>query len=237
MSNYVSTLGSNINILLICTTDMTIGGQTYAANQPFTYLKNVMASVSSQTAMPQASNLSPSNPGLHLVDSTQFLNQLVISNVPYTQKVKSLFFSPVAGQVLENYDWMQVSACESKLRGIPSNIFVYKDGALLTNEQYTIEGQWLKIRQEDYDTDATFLAGYSYPDENLSAFRSENYPYFKAVLYIKGNVANKTSDQTIIFEKVSLIPQTTLDFLPNSQNFVTLNFGIIDAAKTVRLKI
>lgn len=232
MANYISTLGSTCKALILCTTDTIINGQSYKANQPVIYLTDVQASIDSQVVTPQASNLSPTNKGLHLLDGTEYLDQLIINNVPYSKKVQNLFFYP-ATTVLENYDWMRVNAEEVKLRAQPIDIYVYKNGELI--EDYNVDGDWLMI--QDYDEMANYVAGYSYVDNNLKQFTNPHYPYFKVVLYTKGNSNNKTVDQIFIFNKVALIPQTALQFMPNTQNFVTLNFGIIDADKTVRMKI
>lgn len=234
MANYLSTLGSDINVLMLCATDMEINGEQYVAEQPFTYLKGVTASIDSQTVIAQTATTSPSYKGLHLLDGQQYLDQIVLNNVPFSKKVQGLFFNKQGNSTYNNFDWTPVVNAQQKLKGEPIQIFVYKNGTLMS-EGYEIDGQWLKM--SDYDTTNSYLVGYSYRDEQLFAFTSKNYPYFKLVLSIKGNVANKTSDQTIIFEKVALIPQTALNFLPNTQNFVSLNFGIIDAEKTVRMKI
>lgn len=231
MSNYLSTLGSDVNVLLLCPVAMEINGHSYSAGEPFTYLKGVTASIDSQIATPQASTLSPSNRGLHLLDATQYLDQLILNNVPYSKKVQGLFFQSTGSY--PNVEWTRVNAVQTKLRVGATSIFLYKDGVF--SADYAVTGDWLTIT--NFDAAATYMLNYLYPDNGFAAFKSENYPYFKAVLYIKGNVANKTSDQTIVFEKLALVPQTALNFLPNAQNFVTLNFGIIDADKTVRLKI
>ena len=239
MANYLSTLGSDINVLMLCAVDMEINGKQYAAGEPFTFLKSISASIDSQTITPQAATLSPTNRGLHLLDSTQYLDQIVLTNVPYTKKIQGLFFSQRPGTTNENFEWVPVAVPQVKLKAMPTKSFVYKNGELLDTLEYTIteseNGVWFVIA--NYDEEAQYIIGYSYADDHLVSFQSKNYPYFKLVLYIKGNVANKTSDQVIVLEKVSLIPQTALSFLPNSQNFVTLNFGIIDAEKTVKVKI
>ena len=239
MANYLSTLGSDINVLMLCAVDMEIDGKSYVAGEPFTFLKGVTASIDSQTITAQTGVATPTNRGLKVLDSIQYLDQIVLNNVPYTKKVQSLFFNKQEITQYENFEWSPLTVAQTKLRAMPTKIFVYKNGQLLDVSEYTItqpaESVWLTINE--FDEAAQYNVGYSYVDDRLVAFQSKNYPYFKLVLYIKGNVANKTSDQVIVLEKVSLIPQTALNFLPNAQNFVTLNFGIIDADKTVRLKI
>lgn len=239
MANYLSTLGSDINVLMLCAVNMEIDGKAYMAGEPFTFLKGVTAAIDSQSITAQNGVATPTNRGLKILDSIQYLDQIVLNNVPYTKKVQSLFFNKHEASNYENFEWSPLTVAQTKLRAMPTQIFVYKNGDLLNDSEYTItqlaEAVWLTIN--DFDDAAQYMVGYSYVDDRLVAFQSQNYPYFKLVLYIKGNVANKTSDQVIVLEKVSLIPQTVLNFLPNAQNFVTLNFGIIDAEKTVRLKI
>ena len=239
MANYLSTLGSDINVLMLCAVDMEIDGKPYIAGEPFTFLKGVTASIDSQTITAQNSVVTPTNRGLKILDSVQYLDQIVLNNVPYTKKVQGLFFNKREEGSYENFEWSPLTMAQTKLRAMPTQIFVYKNGDLLNDSEYVVvqsaEAIWLTINE--FDDAAQYIVGYSYVDDRLVAFQSKNYPYFKLVLYIKGNVANKTSDQVIVLEKVSLIPQTALNFLPNAQNFVTLNFGIIDAEKTVRLKI
>ena len=89
--NNVSALGSIVDALILCSCDMTIGGHNYQAGEPFTYLRQVTVNIESQSAAPQTTTLTPSNRGMRLVDAVNYLNRLILSNVPMTNKIKSLF--------------------------------------------------------------------------------------------------------------------------------------------------
>lgn len=231
--NNVSALGSIVDALILCNCDMTIGGHDYQAGEPFTYLRQVTVNIESQSASPQATTLTPSNRGMQLVDAVNYLNRLVISNVSMTNKIKSLFFNPAENKVMT--EWKPVLAVKTKLEHADAfNPFVYEEGVLLPAIRYTIEGGWLTIA--DFDEIKHYNICYSH-NEALSSFVVENYPYFKIILLAQGNVNGKTSDQRLVFEKVSLMPQTQFTFAAATQNNVTLVFGIIEPDKTVAVKI
>ena len=231
--NNVSALGSIVDALILCNCDMTIGGHNYQAGEPFTYLRQVTVNIESQSASPQATTLTPSNRGMQLVDAVNYLNRLAISNVSMTNKIKSLFFNPAENKIMT--EWKPVLAVKTKLEHADAfNSFVYEEGILLPVTRYTIEDGWLTIA--DFDEVKHYNICYSH-NEALSSFVVENYPYFKIILLAQGNVNGKTSDQRLVFEKVSLMPQTQFTFAAATQNNVTLVFGIIEPDKTVAVKI
>lgn len=231
--NNVSALGSIVDALILCNCDMTIGGHNYQAGEPFTYLRQVTINIESQSAAPQTTTLTPSNRGMQLVDAVNYLNRLILSNVPMTNKIKSLFFEKAANNTM--VEWMPITAPTTKLEHADAfNPFVYEEGVLLPAARYTIEDGWLTIA--DFDEIKHYNICYSH-SEALSSFVVENYPYFKVILLAQGNVNGKTSDQRLVFEKVSLMPQTQFTFAAATQNNVTLVFGIIEPDKTVAVKI
>ena len=231
--NNVSAIGSVVDALILCTCDMTIGDHDYHAGEPFTYLRQVSVNIESQSVSPQSTVLTPSNRGMQLVDAVNYLNRLVISNVSMTNKIKSLFFKQAASNTM--VEWMSITVPKMKLAHADAfNPFVYEEGILLPAARYIIEDGWLTIA--DFDEIKHYNICYSY-SEALSSFVVENYPYFKIILFAKGNVDGKTSDQRLVFEKVSLMPQTQFTFAAATQNNVTLVFGIIEPDKTVAVKI
>lgn len=231
--NNVSAIGSIVDALIICNSEMTIGDRTYAAGEPFTYLRQVSATIDSQSVSPQQTVTTPSNRGMQYVDAINFVNRLVLSNVSMTAKVKSLFFKLEQGKTM--VEWVEVTAPKMKLEHADAfNPFVYENAVLLPSERFTIEDGWLTIA--DFDEEKHYNICYSH-NEDLSSFVVENYPYFKVILLAQGNINGKTSDQRLIFEKVSLMPQTQFTFNAAIQNSVSLVFGIIEPDKTVAVKI
>lgn len=231
--NNVSAVGSVVDALILCNCELTIGDRTYQAGEPFTYLRQVNATIDSQSTAPQQTVVTPTNRGMQYVDAINFVNRLVLTNVPMTTKIKSLFFKPAQNKVM--VEWMPVTDPKTKLEHADAfNPFVYKEGILLAANQYAIEDGWLTIA--DFDEEKHYLICYSHAEE-LSAFVVENYPYFKVILFAQGNVNGKTSDQRLVFEKVSLMPQTQFTFASATQNNVSLVFGIIEPDKTVAVKI
>ena len=234
--NNISAFGSPVDALIICNYSTTIGSATYAAGEPFTYLRQVNVSIDSASETPQTTVNTPSNRGMQLVDAVNYINRLVIAGVPMTNKVKSLFFKPA--ETMENVDWITVTAPTVKLEHAdPVKVVLYKDGALLTaGTDYTITDHvWLEIAE--FDETASYFGAVTYTDNTLCRFITDNYPYFKVVLFAKGNVNGKTAVQKVILDKVSLMPQTSFSFDPSTQNNVTLVFGVIQPEKTVAIKI
>ena len=231
--NNVSAVGSIVDALIICNYEMTIGGHTYQAGEPFTYLRQVSATIDSQSVSPQQTVATPTNRGMQYVDAINFVNRVVLSNVPMTNKIKSLFFVPANDKAMT--EWMEVTASTIKLEYADAfDPFVYENAVLLPNERFTLNNGWLTIA--DFDAKKRYNICYSHR-EDLSSFVVENYPYFKIILLAQGNVNGKTSDQRLVFEKVSLMPQTQFTFNAAVQNNVNLVFGIIEPDKTVAVKI
>ncbi len=231
--NNVSAIGSVVDALIICNCEMTIGDHTYRAGEPFTYLRQVSVTIDSQSVSPQQTVVTPTNRGMQYVDAVNFVNRIVLSNVPMTTKVKSLFFVPAKNKIMT--EWMEVTAPKMKLEHADAfDPFVYENAVLLPNERFTLEDGWLTIA--DFDEEKRYNICYNHR-EDLSSFVVENYPYFKIILLAQGNVNGKTSDQRLVFEKVSLMPQTQFTFNAAVQNNVNLVFGIIEPDKTVAVKI
>ena len=78
---------------------------------------------------------------------------------------------------------------------------------------------------------------YTYADADFMTFNSASFPYFSAVIYGKGNTNGVTSDFRLNLEKLSLMPDSFAGFTAGTQNQLNMVFGIIDADKTVALKI
>lgn len=91
--NNVFAHGSTVDILLKCYTDMSINGTTYAAGQPYTFIKDAMVNIDSQSVSPQTVVTTPSRNGLQIVQQTNYLYRLTISGVTLTDKIRSLFFN------------------------------------------------------------------------------------------------------------------------------------------------
>ena len=231
--NNISALGSNVDAMILVNIDTTIGDTTYHAGEPFTFLHNISANIDSISVSPQTSVTTPSNKGMQLVDAINYINRLTLNGVPMTKKIKSLFFNQVATRY--DIDWIQVLDSPMKLEHAPVKIFLYKDGVLLPDDSYTCEDQWLRIN--NYDGEPGYMCAYKYADEDLWQFVTTNYPYFTVILYAWGNQNGKTVEQRIIFEKVSLMPQTGFTFDASVQNNVSLVFGVIEPEKTVSVKI
>ena len=231
--NNVSAIGSIVDALIICNVEMTIGSHTYKVGEPFTYLRQVGASIDSQSVAPQQTVVTPSNRGMQYVDAVNYVNRLILSNVSMTSKVKSLFFKPATGKIMN--EWVPVPNATIKLEHADAfDPFVYENAILLPAERYTLVDGWLTITE--FDETKNYNICYSHA-EDLSSFVVENYPYFKIILMAQGNINGKTSDQRLVFEKVSLMPQTQFTFNAATQNSVNLVFGIIDPDKTVAVKI
>lgn len=231
--NNVSAIGSIVDALIICNCEMTIGGHTYQPGEPFTYLRQVSATIDSQSVSPQQTIATPTNRGMQYVDAINFVNRLVLSNVPMTNKIKSLFFMPANDKIMT--EWIEVTASTIKLEHADAfDPFVYENAILLPAERFTLEDGWLTIT--NFNEEKHYNICYSHA-EDLSSFVVENYPYFKIILLAQGNTNGKTSDQRLVFEKVSLMPQTQFTFNAAVQNNVNLVFGIIEPDKTVAVKI
>lgn len=232
--NNVSALGSIVDALIICNCEMTIGDHTYRAGEPFTYLKQVMATIDSQSVSPSTTVATPTNRGMQMVDAINFVNRLVLSNVGMTSKIKSLFFKTAKDQ--EMTEWITITDPVMRLEHTDAfGAFIYKNNELLIEgADFTLEDGWLRIN--DFDDAARYFGSYVHR-QDLSTFVVENYPYFTIILYATGNVNGKTSDQRLVFKKVSLMPQTSFTFAPVTQNNVNLVFGILEPDKTVTVKI
>ena len=231
--NNVSAVGSIVDVLIICNCEMTIDGHNYAAGEPFTYLRQVIVAINSQSSAPQQTVITPTNRGMQYVDAVNFINSLTITNVPMTSKIKSLFFKTVPNQTM--VEWMEVTAPKMKLEHPDAfSPFVYENGVLLAASDYELADGWLTIT--NFDELKHYNICYSH-HQALSSFVVENYPYFKIILLATGNVNGKTSEQKLIFEKASLMPQTQFSFSSTTQNSVTLVFGIVEPDKTVMVEI
>lgn len=235
--NNVLAFGSTVDVLLICNYEVEIGGHTYSPGEPFTLLKSVQVGIDSQAEAPQVINVTPSNIGLSLVNQTSYLYRLTIGGVTMSSKISDLFFTKnlaASNVVMLN----SIEHPQMKLAHTPTSIFLYyqKNGMTfhLAPSQYTIADDWLTLL--DMDSDAIYFGFYYYTDLDFRQFSSETYPYFKAIVYGKGNVNGATTTNTLIFEKLSLMPTTNFDFAGSTQNNVNLIFGIIDAEKTVSIK-
>lgn len=231
--NNISAFGSSVDAMILVNIDTTIGDTTYQAGEPFAFLRNISANIDSISVSPQTSVTTPSNKGMQLVDAVNYINRLTLNGVPMTQKIKSLFFQQLDSKY--DIDWISVPDSQIKLEHTPVTIFLYKDGELQSDDSYTCEDQWLTIN--DYDEDASYMCAYKYADEDLCQFVTTNYPYFTVILYAVGNQNGKTVEQRIIFEKVSLMPQTGFTFDASVQNNVSLVFGVIKPEETVSVKI
>lgn len=197
--NKVYEYGGIADILLRFKIDKEVSGINYAANEPYTFLKDVDIQFNYEQINGQGAATKPifaSNAGRP--------TQLIISGVPLTQKIANLILT-------NNND----KTCNRTRR---EKIVCYESGIL--NLNYALSGaafaynnnmDRIQCSQKDNSLIGDFISHEEYLvfyDEEIIgdkySFEIPHFPYFKLEVFMKGNTNKITNNIYMRFDAASL---------------------------------
>ena len=216
-------LGNKIKCIIRSFAEGELCGQHVIANQPYTILKDVEASLTFKDFTKQGKHLFT-----ELFYGEDSLQEVTISNVELTDKILSLIFSKQ-----ENNLCFTVENCLASDGQIfinpPSehvcDVFIYDvDGQLENHLDELNTNQINVLRNEDY------LVFYGFQVENSFNFNRQQEQYLTLDLIIEGNVDDTLNYSFIHINKCALQVNKNMYF-NRSLNAVDLKFIIIDDGK------
>ena len=220
--NQVFAFGSTVNVLIRCKTAMTINGQNYAANEPYTLLNNVNVSFDYGD---NRSDINVHNGSL-LAYKTDYPEELYIDNVTLTDKISQLLFK-INNNTSEVSIYTKDCSDNFYIEMNAKDIFLYKNNNLITD--YTYNAADGNIVINNYDTTATYLLFYSYNISQASYdLTSPDFSYFTLELFGTGNKTKETMDVYLKIASAKLLPTKNMSFkATEGNNSASLVFKII----------
>jgi len=233
--NSLIEIGSKANVILRFKAETTINGKTYAANEPYLYLKdcNVLVNYSNQ----DKSGITDINV---IANSDIKARTVVIGGISFTRKLASLLAS--FDDVNESFNltkFLTIAAQreEGDSEGVifitdqdlieDENLFVYD--ANFEPQEFTYDSETNSISSEDF-TDATeYLITYS-SARNGTKFdlNKPHIPYMSLEVQGIGNIDKVGKNVVMYFDKVSLNSILEFTFIQGDMINVPLQFYIID---------
>lgn len=204
--NNVYEYGGIADVLLRFKVEKEVGGVHYAANEPYTFLKDVTIQFQYEQTNAQSNARKPvfaTNDGRPL--------QLIINGVPLTQKIANLVLTSD-----KNSSYMRTRRerviCDTngdlQLRYESfGDIFVYDKNMERIIDNYTPNEEYLVFYQQEVKQGDKY------------SFEVPFYPYFELDIFMKGNTNKITNDIYMHFDAASLA---------SVPNFNIVNGGILN---------
>lgn len=233
--NSLIEIGSKANVILRFKAETTINGKTYAANEPYLYLKdcNVLVNYSNQ----DKSGTTDINV---IANSDIKARTVVIGGISFTRKLASLLasfedvnesfnltkFITIAAQREEGDSEGVIFITDQDLIE-DDNLFVY-DGNF-EPQTFTYDSETNSISSEDFTDGTEYLITYS-SVRNGTKFdlNKPHIPYMSLEIQGVGNIDKTTKDVVMYFDKVSLNSILQFTFIQGDMINVPLQFYIID---------
>lgn len=212
--NNVYEYGGIADVLLRFKIEKEVGGVHYAANEPYTFLKDVTIQFQYEQTNAQSNARKPvfaTNDGRPL--------QLIINGVPLTQKIANLVLTNS-----KNTSYMRTRRerviCDSngKLNlCYESNgeIFVYNTNMERVTDNYSPNEEYLVFYQQEVEQGDKY------------SFEVPFYPYFELDIFMKGNTNKITNDIYMHFDAASLASVPNFNIMSGGILNTPLVFNLI----------
>lgn len=233
--NSLIEIGSKANVILRFRAATTINGKTYAANEPYLYLKdcNVLINYSNQDKSGQTD--------INVIANSDIKPRVVaIGGVSFTRKLASLLacfkgadedfnltkFITLAAEREENDEEGIIFATDVDLVE-DDNLFVYDENFDKIN--YTYDAENNSFSSAGFNDGAQYLISYS-SARNGTKFdlNKPHIPYMSLEVQGTGNIDKTTKEVVMYFDKVSLYSVLQFTFIQGDMINVPLEFYIIE---------
>lgn len=229
--NSLIEIGSKVDIILRFKADTNVNGSSYAANEPYLFLKNVSAIV-------EYSNQ----------DKTANTDKTVLANsdiAPRTVSITNVNFSRKIASLLSTFEEENIEFGSTVFEAIipentggdnfltlsyplfNSNYYIYDD-SFNKIENSTDDGN-LTITNLSFDINKEYLVSYQTSIRGSKFnFKKPFNPYMSMEIKGIGNVDRQKKNIIMYFDKVSLNSVIDFTFIQDEIINVPLNFEIID---------
>lgn len=216
-------LGNKIKCIIRAFSDGILCGNQVKANQPYTVLKDVDASLIFKDFTKQGKAIFT-----ELSYNEDSLQEITISNVELTDKILNLIFSQKEDNLcftMENCFASDNQIFINPPLGLAYDVFVYDVDGQLENYYESLDTTQINVlRNEDY------LVFYGFQGKNSFNFNRQQDQYLTLDLIIEGNVDDSLNYSFIHINKCSLQVNKNMYFNRNI-NAVDLKFVVVDDDK------
>lgn len=219
--NNLYEFGSVCDVVIRCNSVRTIGNKTYAANEPYTMLKDVYCSLgyrSNNSSAEAKQNIGASRDGI--------IDSITISNIELTEKLCNLIAIKKQEKTTKGIYYLGVA--EDGKIFLPStpcddNIFVYDEESNKIENVIYQDGCLIGA----FNNYQNYNIFYNVLISNSFSFEVPTYGYFSLEIYGKGNNDKKTDDIYIKIPAASLVSIPNFDFTSGQVLNVPLQFVCI----------
>lgn len=231
--NSLIEMGSKANVILRFKADVTIGGFTYLANEPYLFLKDVNVIINYEN---QDKSISAAQ--TQIANSYIYPKTVSIGSVNFTRKVCSLL-TTYEESVVEYSKTNIKSYTAEKEDGEPNGIiflsgeidiarglFVYDSD--FQKVAYTYNESLNALLSPDFEDETQYLISYSSVEPGTRfKLNKPCLPYMSLEIQGTGNIDKKTNKILLYLDKVSLSSMFEFNFIQDEIISVPLVFNII----------
>ena len=225
MSNNIYEFGGVADILIRMKTARTIGGVNYAANEPYTLLKDVNI----QFIYEQNAKQSSAKSTVYAFNSGR-PSQILVNNIPLSQKIANLILTndltKTYSRTRKEMVYCKDGVLTLNYNPLPEDIFVFDSD--MNKVDCTLFDNNKLCADKNLINDMQYLVFYY---ESVSgdkySFEMPSYGYFIADIFIKGNTNKITNDVYIHFDALSLASVPNFNIMSGGILNTPLVFNII----------
>jgi hypothetical protein len=227
--NSLIEIGSKANLILRFKAETQINGKTYAAEEPFLYLKDVSIAIDYSNI----SKVGTSSPRNVLASSEVAPVSVQVAGYSFSRKLASL----ISCFVQEEYSYAQTKF----VTAVADEDTIYLTDEVFGNSNFYVYNDSFEKINTTYNAETNSLSGEGLEDgkEYLISFSSvkvgtrfnlqkPNIPYMSMEIQGLGNIDKSTKSVLAYFDKVSLDSTMDLNFIQDDSINLPLNFNIID---------
>jgi hypothetical protein len=228
--NSLIEIGSRANVILRFKTETTINGKTYAASEPFLYLKDVSVVIDYDNV----SKVGKSSPKNVIASSEISPVAIQIRGYSFSRKIASLISCFVENEFSYNPTKFFSAIAEEDTIYLTDDVFegsefyVYdkdfeKINVVYNDETNSLSGQEIEDGEEYLVSFSSVRIGTKF------LFQKPNISYMTIEIQGVGNIDKKTKTVLAYFDKVSLDTVLDLNFLQDGSIGVPLDFIILNS--------
>lgn len=231
--NSLIEIGSKGNVILRFLAQTTINGKTYAAQEPYLFLKDVSIIINYKKL--DKSNSAGAN---KIANTATYPQSISVLEAPFSRKLCSLLAAYVDDGLEYNPTIFKTLTAETGIIYLPEE--VKESGAIYAYDEdfdsvvFTYNSVLNALESESFVEDTDYLISYSSVKTGTKFNLIQPcYPYMSMEIQGIGNIDKSTKRVIMYFEKVSLNSLLEFNFIQNNRINTPLEFHIIDGINYV----